>query len=237
MRTWRRDSRTCRSAMSAAASAAFARALEQSPGHPKASVGEYAIATRSGDQPAIDRARVDRDSGDRRIDSRRAPRRSRAGDRRQADRRRPDRRGHGHARSAADHRARRARPDGSSRSIRCWPRFAKTRRNRRFSRSWRSAPHNSHLSSSFAQDFRSSGAQASVHASGGHMAIRRSSDSSVFMVWPLLLALTHRANAAQSAHVLPISHGSRVRLTARSRSSIATVPCAKASSRRPRRTM
>jgi len=41
-----------------AASAAFARALEQSPGHPKASVGEYAIAIRSGDQAAIDRARL-----------------------------------------------------------------------------------------------------------------------------------------------------------------------------------
>jgi len=42
----------------AAASAAFSRALEQSPGHPKASVGEYAIAIRSGDQATIDRARL-----------------------------------------------------------------------------------------------------------------------------------------------------------------------------------
>jgi hypothetical protein len=42
----------------ASASAAFGRALEQSPGHPKASVGEYAIAMRSGDQAALDRARA-----------------------------------------------------------------------------------------------------------------------------------------------------------------------------------
>lgn len=42
----------------AAASAAFARALELSPGHPKASVGEYAIAMRSGGAAAIDRLRA-----------------------------------------------------------------------------------------------------------------------------------------------------------------------------------
>jgi DNA-binding winged helix-turn-helix (wHTH) protein len=41
-----------------AASAAFAQALEQSPGHPKASVGEYAIAFPSGDHAAIDRGRL-----------------------------------------------------------------------------------------------------------------------------------------------------------------------------------
>lgn len=46
-----------------AATEAFAQALAQSPGHPKASVGVYALATRSGDQPAIDRARVQATAG------------------------------------------------------------------------------------------------------------------------------------------------------------------------------
>lgn len=40
----------------AAARAAFARALELSPGHPKAGVGEYAIAMRSGDHAAAGRS-------------------------------------------------------------------------------------------------------------------------------------------------------------------------------------
>jgi hypothetical protein len=40
-----------------AAAAAFAHALEQSPGHAKASVGRYALAVQSADQRAIDRAR------------------------------------------------------------------------------------------------------------------------------------------------------------------------------------
>ena len=41
----------------AAASAAFTRAFNQSTGHPKASVGAYAIAIQGGDEDAIDRAR------------------------------------------------------------------------------------------------------------------------------------------------------------------------------------
>jgi DNA-binding winged helix-turn-helix (wHTH) protein len=41
----------------ASASEAFAHALSQSAGHPKANVGSYAIATRSTDQAAIERAR------------------------------------------------------------------------------------------------------------------------------------------------------------------------------------
>ena len=37
--------------------ASFARAFQQSTGHPKASVGAYAIAIQGGDSDAIDRAR------------------------------------------------------------------------------------------------------------------------------------------------------------------------------------
>lgn len=40
----------------AVAAEAFAKALAQSPGHPKATVGAYAMARRSGDHAAIDRA-------------------------------------------------------------------------------------------------------------------------------------------------------------------------------------
>ncbi len=47
-----------------AASDAFARRSTQSPGHPKASVGVYAIAMLSGDQQSIDRARECADRGD-----------------------------------------------------------------------------------------------------------------------------------------------------------------------------
>jgi tetratricopeptide (TPR) repeat protein len=42
----------------AAASASFTHALDQASGHPKASVGRYALASRSGDREAVDRARV-----------------------------------------------------------------------------------------------------------------------------------------------------------------------------------
>ena len=114
------------------ASASFAAALADAPGHPKASVGMYAMAAGSNDRHAIDRCR---DATVAAIDElKRSERHAEAAlvaagaqivDGKPVMPQRPS--------IACSRPRRQAPPAGSFRSIRCWPRSANTPQNMRFS--------------------------------------------------------------------------------------------------------